>query len=255
MSVFICKECGDKLQQDFECLTVGVLGKRKCEKCDKTVDCQKERYYVLRDDAYKRLTADTPRDPWYKGQVILFDCHGCAKCCKRKGMIYFSQEDIRNASQYLEMTVDDFEKMYILRTKDVAYIYVSGNARPCPFLNKANKCRIHDAKPQQCRSYPFWPNIMESKQKLNTERIHCKGIGNGRQVDVDGMTKFTIPEGVDPETEITLRGLVSCSYNYKPDKDGRCRSTACLFSSVRADKIKLEGCDIYKVVQEIEKGK
>jgi Fe-S-cluster containining protein len=33
----------------------------------------------------------------------------------------------------------------------------------CIFLDENNKCKIYEARPMQCLSYPFWPNIMASR--------------------------------------------------------------------------------------------
>ena len=40
----------------------------------------------------------------------------------------------------------------------------------CIFLGDDGKmCTIYEARPVQCRTYPFWPNIMQSKEKWDEE--------------------------------------------------------------------------------------
>ena len=51
----------------------------------------------------------------------------------------------------------------------------------CIFLTK-NGCSIYEGRPSQCRTYPFWESIVESRVNWESEGKSCPGIGKGRKI-------------------------------------------------------------------------
>ena len=51
----------------------------------------------------------------------------------------------------------------------------------CIFLTK-NGCSIYEGRPSQCRTYPFWESIVESRANWESEGKSCPGIGKGRKI-------------------------------------------------------------------------
>lgn len=39
----------------------------------------------------------------------------------------------------------------------------------CIFLNSANQCSIYEARPLQCRTYPYWPRVIKSRASWDEE--------------------------------------------------------------------------------------
>ncbi len=187
---------------------------------------------------------------WYESEVVLFACQKCNRCCKKAGMVHFTQEDIRNAAQFLEMTEDDFTGKYLFDHNGIKFIRVSSK-KWCPFLTD-NGCRIHEAKPSQCSMYPFWPHTIETKSKWRIEGLSCRGINKGREVRIADIVGNVDLEKVDKEMQNQLFCLVSCSNNYRVGKDGTCRATTCIFYAARKDQIIKDGCRIFTLVQKLE---
>jgi Fe-S-cluster containining protein len=53
----------------------------------------------------------------------------------------------------------------------------AATAASCIFLDTGtNQCRIYEARPTQCRTYPFWPSIVASVQDWNDE---CRRNSDG----------------------------------------------------------------------------
>jgi Fe-S-cluster containining protein len=42
---------------------------------------------------------------------------------------------------------------------------------------KGDDCSIHEIKPMQCRTYPFWPENLQSEKTWLAEKSYCEGIG------------------------------------------------------------------------------
>jgi len=49
---------------------------------------------------------------------VRFACQpGCTNCCRRRGYVYLTEEDIGRAALYLGMSAAEFEGKYVYRTR------------------------------------------------------------------------------------------------------------------------------------------
>ena len=74
------------------------------------------------------------------------DCLDCAACCKNYSP-RFKQQDIKRIARSLNMKERDFELTYLVSDEDHDFVLQS---KPCPFLEKDNKCQIYDVRPSDC---------------------------------------------------------------------------------------------------------
>ena len=114
-----------------------------------------------------------------------FSCQpGCTKCCTRRGWVYLTEDDLLRAAEYLQMTAADFEAAYVIRFRRVLRLRKpAGRQLACHFL-KDGGCSIHPVKPTQCRTYPFWPSLVNSRAAWKIEGLFCPGIGKGELVRI-----------------------------------------------------------------------
>jgi len=56
--------------------------------------------------------------------------------------------------------------------------------KDCPFL-KDNRCGVYKARPWQCRTWPFWPENMNSDVWEKEVASWCPGAGKGRLYTAD----------------------------------------------------------------------
>ena len=125
-----------------------------------------------------------------------FECQtGCTKCCEQQGFVYLTEEDIVRLADFLGSSPRAFEKKYVFRTKNLRRLRVP-RAVQCPFL-KSDGCSVHVAKPLQCRTFPFWPELVESKREWQKTGSWCPGIGKGPLVNIETAraTAQTMREG------------------------------------------------------------
>jgi len=118
---------------------------------------------------------------------LRFECQsGCTKCCEQQGFVYLTESDLERLAAYLKMSPARFEKRYVYRTKNQRRLRVP-RAVQCPFL-KSDGCSVHPAKPLQCRTFPFWPELVpasgDKREWLKTARW-CPGIGKGPLVNIE----------------------------------------------------------------------
>lgn len=115
---------------------------------------------------------------------LRFACQpGCTLCCDREGWVYVTEADILRIANYIGMAPDVFEKQHIYRTRKRARLRVPRHAN-CMFL-KDGGCSIHEVKPTQCRTFPYWPELLGSRRQWYATGNWCPGIGQGPLVNIE----------------------------------------------------------------------
>jgi len=115
---------------------------------------------------------------------LRFQCQpGCTRCCEKQGFVYLTEEDIVRLARHLELETGDFERRYVFRTKNLRRLRVPRHAQ-CTFL-KDGGCSVHPAKPTQCRTFPFWPELIDSRAAWHKTGDWCPGIGKGDLVNIE----------------------------------------------------------------------
>jgi Fe-S-cluster containining protein len=112
-----------------------------------------------------------------------FECQsGCTACCEQQGFVYLTEEDIPRLAGYVKLAVAAFEERYVYRTKNLRRLRVPRHAQ-CEFL-KEGGCSVHPAKPLQCRTFPYWPELVGNKKNWAKTGTWCPGIGQGELVNI-----------------------------------------------------------------------
>lgn len=128
------------------------------------------------------------RAEWWKKEYLRFQCQaGCTVCCSRPGVVYFTANDIVAAARFLNITPAQFREKYLVSEGGDWYIDVED--KPCFFLGDTG-CRIHPAKPQQCKSYPFWRENLMTRKSWKVASDICPGIDVGPMVPLDTIMDF-----------------------------------------------------------------
>jgi uncharacterized protein len=113
-----------------------------------------------------------------------FECQrGCTACCEQKGFVYLTEADLVRAAEFVGMTAAAFERKYVYRTRNRIRLRVPHDST-CFFLNGSG-CSIHPAKPLQCRAFPFWPELVESRREWQKAAHYCPGIGQGPLIQIE----------------------------------------------------------------------
>jgi Fe-S-cluster containining protein len=116
---------------------------------------------------------------------LQFGCTQCSFCCTGSpGYVWLSDADIGRLCSFLGLDFDHFAETYC--------VYVNSNegralslrekaGYDCIFLAEG-RCSIYPARPAQCRTYPFWEEILETAENWVEEAKYCPGIGKGHWV-------------------------------------------------------------------------
>lgn len=69
--------------------------------------------------------------------------------------------------------------------------YLTGDSNGCQFF-KDGKCTVYEARPTQCRTFPYWPrNIVDGKFTTDVTNS-CPGINLGNSLQADELMKQQI---------------------------------------------------------------
>lgn len=128
--------------------------------------------------------------PYYELEPLRFECTKCGKCCSRPGEIFMTPSDVYRIANHLKMEPDVFRKTLCARSGHEWIMKVT-RRKACPFFVD-DKCTIHSVKPIQCRTYPFWPEVVGTRAAWEAEVEDCEGIGRGREWTPDEIEALLV---------------------------------------------------------------
>jgi Fe-S-cluster containining protein len=118
--------------------------------------------------------------PWFE-KGLRFECTGCGNCCTgAPGFVWVNREEIAALAKKLGTSVADFEKSYV-RVVGIRKSLIEYSNGDCVFFDgNSRKCTVYDARPRQCRTWPFWASNVESKETWKQTCQVCPGSGKGK---------------------------------------------------------------------------
>lgn len=128
----------------------------------------------------KTMSHKTEKKEWWHDGVQ-FSCQGSGKCCVSHGefgFVYMTLADRKRMARSLKMPTSAFTKKYCQKS-DGFYHLIDGDKQACVFL-KNKSCTVYEGRPTQCRTWPFWPEVMGAKTWKAEVAKFCPGVGKGK---------------------------------------------------------------------------
>lgn len=135
-------------------------------------------------------------DLWYE-DGLAFECTMCGNCCTGPpGFVHFTTDEGRAMAKTLGLSHQRFldEYTHILRGKRSLREVETEHGADCVFLDRDTVpgkavCRVYDARPMQCRTWPFWPeNVRHPRDWQRTGRL-CPGVDHGPIIPVEEIIR------------------------------------------------------------------
>jgi Fe-S-cluster containining protein len=118
--------------------------------------------------------------PWYK-DGLRFSCSQCGDCCSgAPGYVWVNNEEIAALAALVGMSAEAFEDQYVRQVgiRKSLKEFPSGD---CIFLDPEKRgCTVYDARPRQCRTWPFWDSNLKSPADWAHTCSVCPGSGKGK---------------------------------------------------------------------------
>jgi Fe-S-cluster containining protein len=100
---------------------------------------------------------------WNDG--LPFDCTVCGKCCHARGdvaYVYVNYRERKALADHIGLGLAAFNRGYTRSDEDGHRTLRFRDGR-CIFLDGPT-CTVHEAKPTQCRTWPFWEELLETPE-------------------------------------------------------------------------------------------
>jgi Fe-S-cluster containining protein len=123
---------------------------------------------------------------------LRFECTQCGKCCWTRGAyahVYLDKDDELRLAERLGVPLADFRERFTFRDENgfVELDFVGGR---CILLDaETNLCTVYESRPTQCRTFPFWPELIRRGAWTSEAKSICEGVGNGRVVPKDEVAE------------------------------------------------------------------
>jgi Fe-S-cluster containining protein len=128
---------------------------------------------------------DAASPPWFK-DGLRFQCTQCGDCCTgAPGYVWVNKEEIAALAATVSMTVEAFEAKYV-RQIGVRKSLVEFDNGDCVFFDgKTRKCTVYNARPRQCKTWPFWDSNIRTPEAWAATCEVCPGSGKGEVYSIE----------------------------------------------------------------------
>ena len=118
-----------------------------------------------------------------KNSKLRFECTQCGKCCTLRGEyahVYLNAAELKALAAHHGLTQRAFKHRYTFRDEQ-GWTQLRTESDHCVFLDvETGACSVYEARPTQCRTFPFWRDLVEDGQWNDEVRKMCEGVGQGR---------------------------------------------------------------------------
>ena len=126
----------------------------------------------------------TPALPWYR-DGLAFSCTQCGACCTgAPGYVWVIEGEIARIAEHRGESPADFARRVVRRVGDRLSL-IERPGGDCIFWSKAEGCTVYEARPVQCRTWPFWDENLSSPDDWVRVGRGCPGVDKGRVFSVD----------------------------------------------------------------------
>lgn len=133
---------------------------------------------------------------WY-ADGLRFACTRCGNCCTGPpGYVWFTEEEGRAMARRLDLDEREFYQRFARRDGEQWSLIESETpfGHDCIFLDRVSIpgkaiCGLYEARPSQCRTWPFWPENLRSARTWNAVKRNtpCPGMDNGPLIPIESI--------------------------------------------------------------------
>lgn len=168
------------------------MSKRSSSKSPTPVQMDKKKNNDRKTESEMKTLNQTPNSSDFYKKGLKFECQGSGKCCTSHGeygFVFLTLKDRQRMARYLKISTLQFTKTYCQKTKGYFHLREETGKPDCMFLkNKA--CSIYTARPTQCRTWPFWPEVLNAKTWAKEVASFCPGVNKGKLFTAEEINKI-----------------------------------------------------------------
>lgn len=128
-------------------------------------------------------------EPWY-ADGLRFRCTQCGDCCTgAEGYVWVNQQEVEELAAARGMTPAVFERRFVKRV-GIRRSLKERKGGDCVLLDAdTRRCTVYNARPRQCRTWPFWDSNLRSPEAWAEAAEACPGCNKGNLVPLEQIVE------------------------------------------------------------------
>lgn len=117
---------------------------------------------------------------WYS-DGLNFECKQCGRCCiGEPGYVWVNENEITAMAKQLGLPRDRFEATFVRKVGKKKSLIELPNG-DCIFYDPDIRgCKYYMVRPNQCQTWPFWDQNIDTKNSWKKTAKFCPGCNQGR---------------------------------------------------------------------------
>lgn len=129
------------------------------------------------------------KQPWYH-EGLRFKCTQCGDCCTGgPGYVWVTNDEIQWLADELGITAEEVEDTYVRKIGIRRSLREFPNGDCVFFDNEKRSCQVYQARPKQCRTWPFWSSNLKNPEAWEYTCSVCPGSGKGKLYQLGEIEK------------------------------------------------------------------
>lgn len=141
----------------------------------------------------------------FYSQGLRFSCIRCSACCRfEAGYVFISRNDASLLCTALSVDYDGLLEAYcrwVPENSGKSQLSLKEKSNyDCIFWDsgQGEGCSVYEARPLQCRTFPFWASVMRSKSSWKMTARDCPGMNQGALHSGDSIEKMLAMRQMEP---------------------------------------------------------
>ena len=127
-------------------------------------------------------------EPWYR-DGLSFECTMCGNCCTgTPGYVWVTPDELVALAAKLGQSVAEVRAMHTRTERDRVTLRELDNG-DCVFYRAGVGCTVYEARPVQCRTWPFWDSTVGTRRAWERTQRDCPGAGQGPLITSEEITR------------------------------------------------------------------
>jgi Fe-S-cluster containining protein len=103
--------------------------------------------------------------------------------------VWVEDAELERLARHLRIPGEELERRYVRRVGARRSLTERADGACVFFDDEARRCRVYRARPEQCRTWPFWPENLESEERWEDVERVCPGSRSTALVPLARITR------------------------------------------------------------------
>jgi Fe-S-cluster containining protein len=151
----------------------------------------------------------SPKENSFYAKGLRFSCKHCSSCCRyESGYVFLSEKDASLLVDALDIKFTEFSRTFCrwvpgVNGKRKLSLREKSNMDCIFWSSEKGGCSVYEARPLQCKAFPFWASILCDEETWKSTSKNCPGIDNGTLHSSESIENWLLLQNNAPAAERT----------------------------------------------------